>query len=114
MGLPKPSSMQCLLNRSARTPDCFSHWTRGVKVVSMLALLIGVSLSHSLLVIAAGLSFAFTPGLEPAIPVGFFIKLRLAGASIFTGLVVIPALFITPGPALLHLPLGLVITQRPA
>ena len=29
----------------------------------------------------------------------------------FTGVLILPALFITPGPALLHLPLGLVITR---
>ena len=82
-----------------------------VKVVSMLALLIGVSLSHSLLVIAAVYLLLLLLAWSSAIPVGFFIKRVWLVLPFFTGLVVIPALFITPGPALLHLPLGLVITQ---
>ena len=82
-----------------------------VKVISVLALLIGVSLSHSLLVIAAVYLLLLLLAWSSAIPVGFFIKRVWLVLPFFTGLVVIPALFITPGPALLHLPLGLVITQ---
>ncbi len=81
-----------------------------VKVVSMLALLIGVSLSHSLLVIAAVYLLLLILAWTSAIPVDFFIKRVWLVLPFFTGLVVIPALFITPGPVLLHLPLGLVIT----
>ena len=82
-----------------------------VKVVSMLALLIGVSLSHSLLVIAGVYLLVLILAWSSAIPVDFFIKRVWLVLPFFTGLAVIPALFITPGPALLHLPLGLVITQ---
>ncbi len=82
-----------------------------VKVISMLALLIGVGLSHSLLVLLAiyflVLIFAWTS----AIPADFLIKRVWLALPFFTGLVVLPALFITPGPALLHLPFGLTITQ---
>ncbi len=82
-----------------------------VKVIATLALLIGVSFSHSLWVIAAmyllTLFFAWTS----AIPADYFIKRVWLALPFFTGLIVIPALFITPGPALLHLPLGLVITR---
>jgi len=82
-----------------------------VKVISTLALLIGVSFSKSLWVIAAiyllTLFFAWTS----AIPADYLIKRVWLTLPFFTGLIVVPALFITPGPALFHLPLGLVITK---
>ena len=81
-----------------------------VKVISVLALLIGVSLSRSLLVIAAVYLLLLVLAWVSAIPVDFFIKRVWLVLPFFTGLVVIPALFITPGPVLVHLPLGLVIT----
>jgi cobalt ECF transporter T component CbiQ len=46
-----------------------------------------------------------------AIPANFFIKRVWLMLPFFTGLVILPALFITPGPALLHLPFGLTITR---
>ena len=45
------------------------------------------------------------------IPLGFFVKRVWLLIPFFTGVVALPALFITPGPVLAHLPLGLVITQ---
>jgi cobalt/nickel transport system permease protein len=82
-----------------------------VKVISVLALLIGVSLSRSLAVIAAIYLLALLLAIASAIPAGFFIKRVWLALPFFTGMIAVPALFITPGPALLHLPLGLVITQ---
>ncbi|HEY9151975.1 MAG TPA: cobalt ECF transporter T component CbiQ [Anaerolineales bacterium] len=82
-----------------------------VKIISTLALLIGVSFSHNLWVIAAvyllTLLFAWTS----AIPADYLIKRVWLALPFFTGLIIVPALFITPGPALFHLPFGLVITQ---
>ncbi len=82
-----------------------------VKVISVLALLISVSLSHSLLVIAALYVLTLILGLLSAIPADFLIKRVWLALPFFTGMLVLPALFITPGPALVHLPLGLVITR---
>ena len=82
-----------------------------VKVISVLALLIGVSLSRSLLVIVAVYLLLLILAWSSAIPVDFFIKRVWLVLPFFSGLVVIPALFITPGPVLVHLPLGLVITE---
>jgi cobalt/nickel transport system permease protein len=82
-----------------------------VKVISVLALLISVNLSRSLLVI--GLVYLFALGLawKSAIPANFFIKRVWLTLPFFTGMIAVPALFLTPGPALATLPLGLVITQ---
>ncbi len=98
---------------SAR-PGLFQSLDPRVKVVSILALLIGVSLSRSLWVIAAIYLMALLFAWRSAIPVDFFIKRVWLALPFFTGLIILPALFITPGPALLHLPLGLVVTRTGA
>jgi cobalt ECF transporter T component CbiQ len=92
-------------------PGLFQGLDARVKVISVLALLISVSLSHSL--VAIGLLYLLTLalGLLSAIPAGFLIKRVWLALPFFTGVIVLPALFITPGPALVHLPLGLVITS---
>jgi cobalt ECF transporter T component CbiQ len=82
-----------------------------VKVVSVLALLIAVSSSRNLAVIAGLYLLALVLALFSAIPAGFFIKRVWLTLPFFTGMLVLPALFITPGPALVQLPLGLVITS---
>ena len=82
-----------------------------VKVISVLALLISVSLSHNLLVIGAIYLLVFIFAWASAIPASFLIKRVWLALPFFTGLIILPALFITPGPPLLHLPLGLIITK---
>lgn len=82
-----------------------------VKVVSVLALLIGISFSQNLWVIAAIYLLVLLIAWKSAIPANFLIKRVWLALPFFTGLIVIPALFMTPGPAFLHLPLGLVITK---
>ncbi len=82
-----------------------------VKVLATLALLVGVSLSHSLWVILGLYLLTVGLALASSIPAGFFIRRVWLALPFFTGVLVLPALFITPGPVLLHLPLGLVITR---
>ncbi len=82
-----------------------------VKVVSVLALLIAVSVSRSLWVIGGIYLLALILALVSSIPAGFFIKRVWLALPFFTGMIVLPAFFITPGPALVQLPFGLVITQ---
>ena len=47
-----------------------------------------------------------------AIPADFFIKRVWLALPFFTGTIAFPALFITPGPALVHLPLGWLSRKR--
>lgn len=82
-----------------------------VKVLGVLALLIAVSFSRSLVVIAAIYLLALTLALASSIPAGFFIKRVWLALPFFTGMIALPAFFITPGPTLVQLPLGLVITS---
>lgn len=92
-------------------PGLFQSLDARVKIISVLALLIGVGLSRSLWVIAAVYCSALILAWASAIPLGFFIKRVWLALPFFTGLVALPALFITPGPALVQFPLGLVITK---
>lgn len=92
-------------------PGLFQGLDARVKVVAVLALLIGVGLSHSLWVILGVYLLAFGLALASAIPADLFIRRVWLALPLFTGVLVLPALFITPGVDLLHLPLGLVITR---
>jgi len=82
-----------------------------MKLVSVLALLISINLSRSLLVIACIYLLVFVCAWASAIPADFLIKRVWLALPFFTGLIVLPALFMTPGPPLLHLSAGLVITR---
>jgi cobalt/nickel transport system permease protein len=81
------------------------------KVLALVLLLLAVSLSRSLAIILGLYVLLLGLAWASAVPMGFFIKRVWLFMPFFTGIVAIPALFITPGPALARLPLGLVITQ---
>lgn len=98
----------------ARRPGLLQSLDPRVKVVSILLLLIAISISRSLAVIA-GL-YVLTLGLawRSSVPMGFFVKRVWLFMPFFTGVVAIPAFFVTPGPALVQLPWGWVITRTGA
>jgi cobalt/nickel transport system permease protein len=85
-----------------------------LKIIAMLMLLLAVSLSHSLLVIAA--LYLLTLGLAyfSKVPLGFFVKRVWLFIPFFTGIIALPAFFIVPGPVWVHLPFGWVITTTGA
>jgi cobalt/nickel transport system permease protein len=82
-----------------------------IKILAVFLLLIAVSLSRSLAVIAAIYLLALVLALVSSIPAGFFIKRVWLALPFFTGMIILPAFYITPGPTLVSLPLGLVITS---
>ena len=82
-----------------------------VKILVVLAFLIAASTSRSLIVLAGLYLLTLILALSSAIPAGFFIKRVWLTLPFFTGLIILPALFITPGLPLLLLPLGLAITR---
>lgn len=82
-----------------------------VKVVCTLALLIGVNLSHSLAVIGAVYIVVLGLACSSRIPAVDFIRRVWLFLPFFTGVLIIPALFLTPGPSLISLPFGLIITR---
>jgi cobalt/nickel transport system permease protein len=85
-----------------------------VKVVSVLALLISVSLSRSLTIIASIYALVLLLATVSAIPAAVLIRRVWLALPFFTGLIVLPALFLTPGPALVELPFGMIVTQTGA
>jgi cobalt/nickel transport system permease protein len=92
-------------------PGLFQTIDPRAKVVSILALLVGVSLARSLLAILIVYLLALGLAWRSAISASFFIRRVWLALPFFTGLLILPALFITPGPALISLPFGLNITQ---
>jgi cobalt/nickel transport system permease protein len=82
-----------------------------VKVIGTLALLIAVNLSRNLWVILGLYGLVFALALASAVPADFFIRRVWLALPFFTGALILPALFITPGPTLIDLPLGLFITR---
>lgn len=92
-------------------PGLFQSLDPRVKIISVLALLVGVGLSRNLLVIALIYILTLTFAWVSAIPAGFFIKRVWLALPFFTGIIILPALFVTPGPVLLGLPFGLEISR---
>jgi len=84
------------------------------KIISCLALILAANLSHSPPAIAGVYLLTLVVAWASAVPVAFFVGRVWLAVPAFTGLVALPALFLTPGPALAHLPLGLVVTRTGA
>ena len=97
--------------RTARQPGLLQKLDARLKILSTLLLLLAVGLSHSLLVILSLYFLALALAFFSKIPLAFFVKRVWLLIPFFTGVIALPALFITPGLVLAHLPFGLVITQ---
>ncbi len=82
-----------------------------VKIIGLLGSLLAVNLSHSVWVIIALYSASLVLAISSKIPLGNFIKRVWLVVALFTFIIAIPALFITPGPAFITFPWGWVITQ---
>jgi cobalt ECF transporter T component CbiQ len=98
----------------ARRPGLLQAIDPRVKVLSLIGLLLAVGLSRSLPVIIGLYVFALILARLSQVPLGFFVKRVWLFMPFFTGIIALPALFITPGPPLVQLPLGLVITRTGA
>ncbi len=85
-----------------------------VKIVSVLALLLAVSFSRNLVVIVSLYVVALVLAGLSQLPIGSFIRRVWLVLPFFTGLIAVPALFMTPGPALWALPFDLTITRTGA
>ena len=98
----------------SRRPGLLQSLDPRVKIVGLLALLIAVSVSRSLYVIAGLYVLALVLSGVSRLPTGSFIKRVWLVLPFFTGLIAVPALFMTPGPALWSLPFGLTVTRTGA
>jgi cobalt/nickel transport system permease protein len=86
----------------ARLPGFLQQLDPRVKVFGVLALLLAVSMSRSLTIIAGLYVFALLSAYTSQVPMGFFVKRVWLFMPFFTGIVALPAIFsfITPGTPL--------------
>jgi len=82
-----------------------------VKLWGVLGLLVAVGLSHRLAVIAAIYLAVLALGWASALPLDSLVRRVWLALPFFTGVIALPALFLTPGPPLLELPLGITLTR---
>lgn len=97
--------------QTTRQPGLLQELDPRLKILSALLVLLAVGLSRNLLVIIVLYFLVLALALFSKVPLAFFVKRVWLFIPFFTGLVALPALFITPGTILVHLPLGLVITR---
>jgi cobalt ECF transporter T component CbiQ len=84
-----------------------------VKVVGMLGLLVAAALSRSILVILSLFACAIALALLSRVPLRTLLTRVWVPALLFTGVLALPAIFVTPGRPLAHLPLlGWAITAQ--
>ncbi len=95
----------------AHRPGLLQGLDPRAKLVSLIALLVAVALSHSLLVIAMLYLFALGLAWRSSLPIETFTTRVWLFLPFFTGILVLPALFLTPGPVFISLTPGIAITR---
>ncbi len=113
-GLAQALEQSLFAENIARQPGLLQALDPRIKIISILALLIAVGLSRSLPVLLGLYGVALVLAWRSAVPMGFFIKRVWLFMPFFTGIIALPAFFVTPGPPLVMLPLGLTITRTGA
>ena len=84
-----------------------------VKVVGLLALVVAVALARNILVILGLFGVAITLALLSRVPIRTLAARVWIGALLFTGMLALPAIFITPGQVIYQVPLlGWTITAQ--
>jgi cobalt ECF transporter T component CbiQ len=89
----------------ARKPGLLQALDPRAKLLGALAVLLAVSLSHNLVVIAGLYLLTLPVASASQVPMGFYLKRVWLFMPFFTGIIALPALFnvFTPGPVLLTL-----------
>ena len=98
----------------SRTTGLLQSLDPRVKLVSFLLFIVTVSLVHSLPVLGGIFALIFLMSLASKISSRFFLKRVLIFVPIFTLVIAIPALFLTPGQPLVNLAGKVIITQQGA
>lgn len=97
-----------------RAPGLLQGLDARVKVVTVLLFVVLVGLVHSLPVLAGALALIVFLSVLSKIPPGVFLRRVLVFIPLFTALVAIPALFITPGDPLITAGGRVIITEQGA
>jgi cobalt/nickel transport system permease protein len=98
----------------SRQPGLLQSLDPRVKVLSIVLLLLSVSLSRNLWILAGLYLVALVLAYLSRLPMGTFVRRVWLLLPFFTGMIALPAFFLTPGPALVQLPWGLTITRTGA
>jgi cobalt/nickel transport system permease protein len=85
-----------------------------VKVVTFLLFIILIGLAHTVWILTAMLVLILALTLLSRLPTGYFLKRVIVFIPVFTALIAIPALFITPGEPLINLAGKVMITEQGA
>jgi cobalt/nickel transport system permease protein len=85
-----------------------------VKMVTILVFILAASLTHNFISLAALYFLGLVLAIVSAIPAGYFIGRVWLALPFLTGIIALPALFLTPGPPLALLPFGLIVTRSGA
>jgi cobalt/nickel transport system permease protein len=96
--------------RIALRPGLLQGLDPRLKIIAMIMLLLAISLSHQLWVIVLLYFLILSLAFFSKVTMEDMVKRVWLIIPFFTGIIALPALFIVPGPAWVHLPLGLVIT----
>ena len=96
--------------RTARGGGLLQKQDARVKVAGFLLLIVAAALSRHLAVIAILFALAIVLAVASRIPLSALASRAWAGVLIFTGLIALPAIFLTPGRVVAEMPLGLTIT----
>ncbi len=97
-----------------RAPGLLQGLDPRVKVATVLLFIVVVGLAQSLPILAGVFVIILAFGLLSKVPLGFLLKRILLFIPIFTAVIAIPALFITPGEPLVTVGSKVIITEQGA
>lgn len=90
---------------NARRDAFLQSFDPRLKLVAFGGLILATGLAHNVVTLALIYAFTLALALLSKIPFGFFVKRVWLGIPFFAGIVVIPSLFLVPGPPLVALPI---------
>ena len=105
-GLTANVEQAVFTERLARSPGWLQRRDPRAKVVCALLLLLAAGLTSSLAALALLHGATLLAARASRVPLGFFVRRVWLGVPLFAALVVVPALFLTPGQRVFQPPLG--------
>lgn len=90
----------------ARKPGWLQRLDPRAKLLMFIATVLAASLSHSLVALLALYAVILLAARQSQVPFDFFIRRVWIGIPFFAGVVIIPSIFLVPGPRLFEIPLG--------
>lgn len=110
-GLARRLDRSLYAEELARADGLLQRLDPRTKIIGLLALSIATALTHQVLVILAIFTTALVLALLSRVPMRTLAFQVWLGIFLFTGPIVLPALFLTPGPVIYRLPwLGWLVT----